>query len=203
MVVLLVPWTIRNHDLSGRFVPLSVQDGAISGVFNDDAAHDEKNPWAWRPVPARDVDVWTEPRSDGALLTELRSRAFDYIGDHPSSVPKAFFWNGVTRLWDLRRPSHVLRDIDFEGGRRAVTGIGMVMYWLLLPLALAGLWRIRRRRALATAIVTIVVLSSALGTAASGTRYRATFEPVIVILACSAAVALIASAAARRRASTP
>jgi 4-amino-4-deoxy-L-arabinose transferase-like glycosyltransferase len=196
----LVPWTIRNYDLSDKIVPLSVQDGAISGVFNDDAAHDEQYPWAWRPVPKRDVDIWTQPRSDGALLTDLRSRAFDYIADHPESVPKSIFWNGVTRLWDLRRPSHVVEEIDFEGGRRSVKGAGLAMYWLMLPFALLGLWRLRRRRELFTALVTIIVVSTVLGAAASGSRYRATFEPVIVILAMS----VIVEALARRRpASTP
>lgn len=205
IALLLIPWTIRNYDLSHKFVPLSVQDGAISGVFNDDAAHSEQYPYAWIPVPKRDVDIWTEPRSDGQLLTDLRKRAFDYIKDHPASVPKSIYWNGVTRLWDIRHPSYVVDEIDFEGGRRSLKAIGLACYWLLLPFALVGLWRLRHRRALFTAIVTVIVLSTILGGAASGSRYRATFEPVIVILAASVLVPLVTGAVRGRRAaaSTP
>jgi hypothetical protein len=185
--LMLVPWTIRNYHISdGAFVPLSVQDGAISGTFNADTAADTKYRWAWRPVPRRDVDIFSTPRSDAELLHDLRSRAITYIKAHPASLYKAFFWNGITRFWDLRHPGYVTRDVDlFEGGRKWVTLVGLVMYWLMLPFMLIGLWRLRHRRAVFVTLVTIGFLSSLLGTAASGTRYRATIEPIIVILACS------------------
>jgi hypothetical protein len=187
-VLLLVPWTIRNYHISdGAFVPLSVQDGAISGTFNADAAADTTYRWAWRPVPRRDLDLFTTPRSDAQLLHDLRSRGLHYIEDHPSSLYKSFFWNGITRFWDLRHPSYVTRDTTvFEGGRKWVTLVGLIMYWLMLPFAAFGLWRLRHRRALFTALVTTGILSSLLGTVGSGTRYRATIEPVIVMLAVSA-----------------
>lgn len=187
-VVCLVPWTIRNYDISGgAFVPLSVQDGAISGVFNDDAANDNISPWAWRPVPSRDVDIFETPRSDAQVLHDLRSRGLEYIRDHPSSIPKAFFWNGITRFWDLRRPRHVTNDIvTYEGGVKWVTLVGLGMYWLMLPFALLGLWRLRERRAVFVPLVLIGALLSLSTTVGSGTRYRSTLEPLIVMLAVSA-----------------
>jgi 4-amino-4-deoxy-L-arabinose transferase-like glycosyltransferase len=102
------PWTIRNYELSGAFIPISVQAFQPYGVFNDDAANDPKQPWRWRPRTTRDRDVERRKPGEIELRRILRKRAFDYIKEHPESVPKAFFWNGLSRLWDVRRPEHIL-----------------------------------------------------------------------------------------------
>src|SRR5581483_103458 len=85
----VAPWSVRNATLAGPWVPISVQSAAGYGVFNDDSASDPNLPWAWRAVPRRDAALFTTPRTDGELYRELNSRMFDYIGDHPSSLPKA------------------------------------------------------------------------------------------------------------------
>jgi hypothetical protein len=43
-------------------------------------------------------------------------------------VPKAFFWNGITRFWDIRRPARALNEVRFEGRSRVLTWVGLVMY---------------------------------------------------------------------------
>ena len=57
---------------------------------------------------------------------------------------------------------------------------------MLLPLALIGLWRARRRRALVLGVLAMALAASVVFTADSGTRYRAPLEPLIAVLACSA-----------------
>lgn len=189
----VAPWTARNHRVTGSFVPISVQDAALYGVFNDDSASDPKYPWAWRPVTRRDIGLFDRARP--LPLPELRSRlrenAFDYIAEHPSSVPKAFFWNGLSRLWDIRRPARTLIEPPFEGRTKGVTAVGLGIYWLLLPLALAGLWIARRRRALVIPVLAMVLGASVVHTTDAGTRYRAPFEPLIVLFASSSAAALL------------
>jgi hypothetical protein len=185
--VVVAPWSIRNATLDGPWVPISVQSAAGYGVFNDDSANDPNLPWAWRPLPRRDLELFKQPRSDGDLYNELNSRMWDYIKDHPSSVPKAFFYNGVSRLWDLRPPGQALDETGFEGRTRAVTGVGLAMYWVLAALALAGLvlsWR-RGRRALVVACAALALSASIIYTTDGGTRYRAPLEPLIVVLAAS------------------
>jgi len=184
-VLVVAPWTIRNAVVHDAFVPISVQDAAIYGTFNDDAARDPVYPWAWRAGVRRDLDVYATPRSDVALRTELQSRAFGYIREHPSSVPKAFFWNGLVRTWDVWRPSRVLNQTRYDGRVRRVEMAALVMYWALLALALAGLWRHRRRRDLVAGVLALALASSVLFTIAAATRYRVPFEPLIVVLACS------------------
>ncbi|MFL5883513.1 MAG: glycosyltransferase family 39 protein [Thermoleophilaceae bacterium] len=192
MCLVVLPWTIRNHHVTGSFVPISSQDQAPYGVFNNDAARDQKLPWAWRYRTTREAKLFaalSTPRhpSEVELRRILRNRAIDYVKAHPSSLVKAFYWNGITRLWDVRRPGHVLDEATATGRSRAVTGIGLAMYWVMLPLALAGLWLFRGRRGLVLPLIAMAATASVVFTTDAVTRYRAPFEPVIVILAVAAA----------------
>jgi 4-amino-4-deoxy-L-arabinose transferase-like glycosyltransferase len=186
--VLVAPWSVRNARLDGPWVPLSVQSAAAYGVFNDDAAHDAKHRWAWRPLPTRDRDILLTPRTDGAVYRDLTRRAIDYVKAHPSSVPQAFWANGVRRLYELRAPHEVLNEVRFEGRTRAVTAVGLAVYYPLALLALLSLWQCwsSGRRALVVAVVGLGLACSVAFTTDAGTRYRAPLEPLIVVLAVAA-----------------
>jgi 4-amino-4-deoxy-L-arabinose transferase-like glycosyltransferase len=190
--VVVMPWTIRNAVVTDGFVPISVQDGALAGTFNPDSANDPVYPYAWRPNAPAIAELFDprHPLGDADLRRQLIDRGLNYIGDHPESVPAAFFWNGLSRLWDVRRPSRALNEVAFEGRSRTVTKVGLGMYYVLLPLALAGLWLARRRRELFWPLVALALAASVVFTVDSGTRYRAPLEPIIAILACAAAAAL-------------
>jgi len=198
--LVVAPWTYRNYRLTGGFVPISLQDINAYGTFNDDAANDPEYPWAWRPTPSRDRDLGSHPMSDIALRRALLARARDYIAHHPFSVVEAFYWNGLTRFWDVRRPRHVLAEVPFEARSATLTWIGLVMYWVLLVAALVGLWRLRRRPRLLLPLVALAVAASVVVTTEAHTRYRAPLEPLIVVVACSNVPALAARWRARRSA---
>jgi SAM-dependent methyltransferase len=191
-VLVIAPWTIRNFAEFDALIPLSVQDAGIYGVFNDEAANDGERPWAFRAYTTRDADLFDpeNPLPDDELRAELRERALDYIEDNPSAVPKALFWNGVTRFWDLRAPGGALDEVPFQGRSRTLTWIGLVIWWVMLPLAVAGLVLARSRRALVIPLVAMFVLATLVYIGNSGTRYRAPFEPVVAVLACSAVASL-------------
>jgi 4-amino-4-deoxy-L-arabinose transferase-like glycosyltransferase len=184
--VVVAPWTIRNAVVVDAFVPISVQDAAIYGTFNPYSAADKKQPYAWRVFTPFTLGLLKERPRPGEV--ELRRRLYDkgleYIGDHPESVPKAFFWNGITRFWDVRHPGYVLDESEFDGRSRRLTTAGLVMYYVLLPLSVMGLFLVRRRREIVLPIVALALASSVVYTIDSGTRYRAPLEPLIVILAC-------------------
>jgi hypothetical protein len=194
-VLVIAPWTIRNYAEFDSFLPLSVQDAGIYGVFNDEAAHDDDHPWAWRLLNERDAPLFdpAHPLPDDELRNELRENALEYIGDHPSSVPKAFVRNGLLRLWDVRDPDEVLNEVQFQGRSRTLTWIGLGIWWVLLPLGLIGLWIARRRLGISVPLAAMFVLACFVYIANSGTRYRAPFEPVFAVLACSAVAAWIGS----------
>jgi 4-amino-4-deoxy-L-arabinose transferase-like glycosyltransferase len=185
--LVIVPWTIRNYVETDHFIPLSVQDVALQGTFNDEAANDDVNPWAWRPLTKEGREILQSrlKPTEVELRDELVELGTDYIKDHPSSVVKAFYWNGIIRLWDLRSPDEALDETEFEGRSRTVGTIGLVMYYALLPLALVGLFLVRRRKEIVVPIVLLVIGASIVFLIAAATRYRAPMEPLIGILAAS------------------
>jgi len=186
--LVVAPWTLRNAltDEVG-FIPISVQDGAAYGTFNDETAADDDYPWAWRARPRgfEQIAELDEPRSDAEFRADLQSPAFEYIQEHPFSVLEAFWWNGLGRFWDLRPPGAALDEAAFQGRSEALRAVGLSMYYLILALALAGLWRSRRRFELVAPVLALAITASLAFTVIAGTRYRAPLEPLLVILAAS------------------
>lgn len=183
--LVVAPWTIRNYVEHDGLIPISVQDAAVYGTFNAEAARDD---FAWRAYLEDPPEVIAERDPDtteAEFRSELQSFALDYIEENPSSVPRAFFWNGIVRFWDLRSPDAALDEVAFQGRSRTVRGIGLGMYYLLLPLAAVGLWRLRRRRSLVVPVLALAATASLTFTVLGGTRYRAPLEPLVVVLAAS------------------
>ena len=194
MVLCVAPWTIRNHEVSGRFIPISLQDMSAYGTFNSEAANDPVRPYAWRvsPRPLHHFLTVVAPHlRDAELRSRLQRFATDYIRAHPASVPEAFFWNGLVRTWDIRRPARILDEVRFEGRKRAVAIVGLAMYWALLALALYELFELRRRPHLAIPIVVLALSASVVLTSDAVTRYRAPLEPLVTVLASAGGAALV------------
>lgn len=193
-VLIVAPWTVRNAIVLDGFVPVSIQDAAAYGTFNEEAANDPVYPYAWRPTPGNIVAELERdpPDSEVEFRTVLQDRARDYLSDHPEAVAHAFFWNGLSRFWDIRRPARALDETRFDGRSRAVTTAGLAAYYVLLLLALATLWRLRRRTELLIPFLALALAASVVFTIQAGTRYRAPLEPVIVVLACATIAPLLA-----------
>ena len=186
--LVVAPWTIRNHHVDGGFVPISVQDAALYGVFNDEAANDTHYPWAWRPVPRGYQAILRQRTSDHEFRARLQRLAREYIADHPSSVVKAFYWNGINRTFDVRTPPSAQYEVPFEGRIGWFSKLGAWCYVLVGLAAVAGLWRHRRRRGLVLAVLALFFATAVAYTGDGGTRYRAPLEPLLAILAVAAFV---------------
>jgi 4-amino-4-deoxy-L-arabinose transferase-like glycosyltransferase len=186
--LVIAPWTIRNHHVDGGFVPISIQDAAFYGTFNDEAAHDQHHPWAWRPVPHGYLKVLDRPTSDHEFASRLRKLGTDYVRAHPTSVFKAFYWNGINRTFDVRSPTAGQYEAPFEGRVGWFSKLGAWCYLFVALAALAGLWRHRRRRGLVLAVLALFLATAVAYTGDGGTRYRAPLEPLIAILAVAAFV---------------
>jgi 4-amino-4-deoxy-L-arabinose transferase-like glycosyltransferase len=199
-ILVVAPWTVRNAIVMHGFVPISMQDAALYGTFNAQSASDPSFPYAWRKAPAAEADLFDprHPLTDVTLRSKLIHRGLSYISAHPGSVLAAFFWNGLSRLWDIRHRSRALAEVPFEGRSRFVSEAGLDIYYVLLPLALVGLWRARRRRALVGAVLLLALGASIVFSIDAGTRYRAPLEPLIAILACAGVLGAQRPSAARR-----
>jgi 4-amino-4-deoxy-L-arabinose transferase-like glycosyltransferase len=186
--LVIAPWTYRNYRVSGGLIPISIQDVGAYGTFNSSSAHDSEYPYLWNPSPPGFADILhpAHPLSDLEFRAKLIARTRAYIENHPFSLAEAFFWNGLSRLWDVRRPARALNEVAYEGRSRLLTIVGLAMYYVLLALTLFCLWRQRSRKALVLPLLAIALGASIVFTADSGTRYRAPLEPVIAMLACAA-----------------
>jgi 4-amino-4-deoxy-L-arabinose transferase-like glycosyltransferase len=198
-ILVVAPWTVRNYVVADAFVPISVQNAAIHGTFNETSANDPVYPYAWRAITPEGTALVEQdpPPSEVELQSAFRELAVDYIAANPASVPQAFFWNGLSRYWDVRSPALALNEVAFEGRSRVITTVGLAMYYVLLPLAVVGLFRMRRRRDLLLPVLALALAASVVFTIASGTRYRAPIEPLIVVLACSVFAPRLSALAAR------
>ncbi len=197
--LVIAPWTIRNYAVSGTFVPLSVQDAAVYGTFNPESAGDPVNPYAWRLVTEESREILSRRPlpSEVELRRELYDTAIEYVKAHPESIPATIFWNGIYRLWDLRPPALAMAEVPFEGRSPQGTVVGLGMYYVLLLLALIGIWQHRARREIWIPVLALAVGATIVFSVAAGTRYRATLEPLVVVLACAAAAGPLGRAAAR------
>ena len=184
-VLVVVPWTIRNAIELDGFIPISVQDASIAGTFNPtSAALTDGDKFAWLPVADRDKDLFDpeRPMAEKDLREELIRRGRAYIADHPTAVAESLYWNG-RRLWDLRGPGKAKRDATFEGRNTRVATLAWVAWWIAFPLALLGLWRLRRNRPLVLSVVAFAVGLTLTYGFQGGTRYRAPAEPLTIVLA--------------------
>jgi 4-amino-4-deoxy-L-arabinose transferase-like glycosyltransferase len=188
--LVVLPWTIRNAVVNdGGFIPISVQDAAAYGTFNSESANDPELPYAWRlaPAPYRDelAELERERASDAEFRDRLQELAWDYVKENPEAVPAALFHNGIRRFWDLRPPGQALDEVAFQGRSHNVRRAGLAMYYVLLPLAAFGLWRLRHRREIVLPLLAAFGLAAVAFTIIAATRYRAPLEPVLAILASS------------------
>jgi 4-amino-4-deoxy-L-arabinose transferase-like glycosyltransferase len=194
--LVIAPWCVYNVSRFDRPVLLS------SGfeVTLDSATCDQTYYGPFTGYWSRDCVVQALARSglpadtDRSVLAAMyRDDAFHYIRTHLSRVPvvMAARLGRITGLWNVRQQA----DLDFfPGGReRQVAWVAWLAYFALALLAIRGAIILRRKRTplfpllVFPALVLLVTTTIAFGL----TRYRATAEGTLVLLA---AVAIDAAA---------
>ncbi len=129
-----------------------------------------------------------------------RHKAITYMRDHLGRLPVVVAAR-VGRAWSLYRPVDMVTYNRGESREAWVTVLGLVAYYPLLLLAIAGATiMVRRRQARALWILVVPAISvTAVAAATYGqTRLRATAEPSIVMLAAIGAAWLVGELRARR-----
>jgi hypothetical protein len=102
---------------------------------------------------------------------------------HAGRVP-AVLAARLGRLYDVFRPAQ-MRTYEASEGRPARSErLGVWLFWLLAPLAIAGAWLLRRRRQpLAILLVPVAMVTATALLTYGSTRFRFAAEPSIVVLA--------------------
>ena len=197
VVALLVvaPWTVRNAVVLDTFIPVSTQLGsALAGTYNDQARADTRNPASWRAV--FHVPEFVEPyrrirRTPEAELEQtLRAASLAYVGQHPGYVGTVAYWNTVRtlELAGLRRSRATAAVIGIS---RGWSDAGVVCFWLVAALALAGALTASARRTPAWVwLVPVLMFLSVVFIVVETPRYRTAVDPFIVLLAAMALVSL-------------
>ena len=184
-VVVMAPWTIRNFHAFDRLVPVSTQAGALVAGANcpDTYFGPELGGWNFACL--------SKLRSDNeAVQGDIWQReGREYALDHTGRIPVVVLVR-VLKLMDFYEPR---RQLMFaEGRNHTVQGLGIGVYWLMLPLAVFGAVLLRRNKVplypLAAPVITV------LGAAVAGygvTRLRHAADMVIVLCAAVALAALL------------
>lgn len=201
MVLLVIPWTIRNAVELDRLVPVTTGTGyALAGAYNQLSYDDEEHPGAWRTpyiVPEYTELFRTYGIDEGQIDATMRSEATEFAWDHPGYVAEVTGWN-LLRLFEVADGSVV----GLHGEPVTTRGIGSadptverVAIAIAVLLAFLGIYAIvRSRRPGATRIpagplflwLTPVLLLLVAAPVNGLPRYRTPADPFILILAAIA-----------------
>jgi hypothetical protein len=175
-VVVITPWTLRNHQLFGRWIPVSLQSGM--------ALYEGNNPFTGTALDQLEAGArgwyddprWSEPLAGLAPADadrRARTLAVAYMMDHPAQV-LSYSWRKLMIFW--RAYNHPLHAVS---------------WYPVLLLSLIGLaWTLNRWRELLS--VHLLIWSTMLTAMAftSMPRFRAPVEPFLLMFAAAAIVRL-------------
>lgn len=186
VVLVLAPWTLRNHRVTGRFVPIAVGSGEqfYLGSLIETQGRWEHERW-W---PARDGAVAAEEARLGRRLNGIErdqlwmARGVEIWRRHPAESVLITF----KRLWRLVAvPVRGDRWVWWRAG--FLTALG-VLYALAIPVGLRGLRPGEPPLRFAGVLLTMLVFYTLVSTAMyTNSRY---FEPVRTAVIAMAAAPL-------------
>ena len=180
VAVAIGPWTARNWARFDRPVIGSNNSGSVVAGANCHSVYYGSRIGLWDiRCPGR-----ATTGNEAQAAAQLRRWGLDYARDHAGRVPLVATVR-VLRTWDLFRPWSTV-GLN-EGRDPTLSRVGLVIYWLLLPLAIAGAMIVARRgnhlRILLAPVLLVTVISA---TGWGITRFRHAAEISIVILAAVA-----------------
>jgi hypothetical protein len=188
VAITIAPWALRNLVRLDRPVVLSANGDEVIGIANCDDTFYGPFIGFWshacyEPVP---------PGDEVERAAAYRRRGIDYARDHIGRLPYVLLVR-QGRMWDVYHPRDNVLFGGIEGRDQRVSRIGQRAYWAIVPVALAGLVILWRRRRPVLPLVAQVVLVLITGMLAYGTvRFRMPAEVAFVTLGGVALDALAA-----------
>jgi 4-amino-4-deoxy-L-arabinose transferase-like glycosyltransferase len=190
-LVVLAPWMIRNATTFDHFVPISTNDATVIGGANCRLTYHGVDLGGW-DIACLSPRQSTEESDQAAIW---RRQGVNYAKDHVSRWPVVAAVRFL-RVWDFWQPR---RQVQFaEGRQKRVEQAGIVMYFLLLPLAVYGFLALRDRWTRWILASPFVVVSITAITGYGVPRLRHAAEIPLVVLAGVAIPNLLTRLAERR-----
>jgi len=201
----IAPWTVRNALQLHRFVPVATEAGiTLRGTYNPTSAADHSIPYKWRLFWFIAADQGIRRRagtmSEDTLSGVLEHRALRYIDHHPTA-PLTAGADNLARMFELEgsvawRASARAVDLPIDDAR-----IGVIAFWALCLLALAGLFtRAARRAPRWPWAVPVLFALSVIFINVETPRFREPIDPFLLVLAGCAVQAVLRRTRVRRSA---
>jgi Dolichyl-phosphate-mannose-protein mannosyltransferase len=188
MLVVLAPWALRNALTFDEPVLISTNSAAVFAGANC------ADSWEGTFVGLWQLQCYgeTPPGDESEKANEYRRRGLEYVRSHTGRLPLVMAVR-VARAWDLFRPAQAVNYEYFEGRAHGASRLGLVAYYPLLLLAIAGAVLLRRRRAPLLPLLAMPLMVTITAAVVYGlTRFRFAAEPAIVVLAAVSLDALVA-----------
>jgi 4-amino-4-deoxy-L-arabinose transferase-like glycosyltransferase len=195
----VTPWLVRDAVVFHHFVPISTEDGiTLAGTYNaTSAASDPPYRWLYfgEVGALKGVQLVAHTMTELQLDQKLEHRALAYVGNHPLAPISVAFHNTL-RLLELEGTQAWQISSSSIGINLSLARIGVLSFWLLLAVVLAGLATRPVRRALSRAPrwlwgVPFVMWLTVVLVNAETPRFREPLDPFLILLA---AVALATAA---------
>ncbi|MBK5333556.1 MAG: glycosyltransferase family 39 protein [Ilumatobacteraceae bacterium] len=184
VTALLVPWTIFNLVRFEKPVFLTTNEGGALLGANCDDSYFGPAQGGWSLLCLVD-DPGNGSDADTSVRTaRQRHEALSYVRDHLSTLPRVELQR-VGRSLDLFALGDMVRGDVGEERERWASWAGIVSFWMLAPLAVAGAF-LTRRRDRAILLIPVVIALVTTVVIYGGHRIRSAAEPAIVILAAVA-----------------
>lgn len=196
-LVTLAPWFVYNQTRFKNTVLISTNDGTAMLGSNCDKVY------SGHGIGLTDLNVCVPtkiPPGDQSQVSRVYlRRALHYIRDHKGRYPIVVAAR-IGRDFSVFRPQDMIGFNAGEGRKRWITVAGLVFWYPLAVLAVAGVVLLKRRGAAWWPMVApaVVVVGSAFASYGQ-TRFRISLEPSIVVLSAIALVAVVPRAVRSRR----
>lgn len=183
-VVVLSPWVAFNLSRFDRPVFLTTNDGStLVGTYCPEAFYGEAL-GGWSFFCVLQVPGGPDGVDDSVRSAERRRVALSYARDNLDRLPVVVLAR-LARTADLYGLGNLVHQDVGEERDRWASWAGIVSWWVLAPIAAAGMWRIGRRSArdawvLMMPVVTVVVTTMVFYGAH---RIRSPLEPSLVVAA--------------------
>jgi Dolichyl-phosphate-mannose-protein mannosyltransferase len=190
LVATLAPWLIRDRVVMHQWVPITDESGiTLAGTYNPTSAA-ASPPYKWRiytDVKAdHDIARIAGTLSETQLSSQLLSRALSYIGKHPAS-PLDVAFNNTRRLLELEGSPAWRASAASIGLNGGTAQIGVIGFWLIAALALAGAFTQLARSVPGWVWgVPVLMWLSVILVNAETPRFREAIDPFLIILAACA-----------------
>ncbi len=199
----ILPWTIRNAVELHSFIPVSDETGiTLVGTYNQLSANNHQVPYKWRlyaklpqdRVLVRERLHFTEPQLDA----KLRKQALNYIGDHPLA-PLSVAFHNTLRMFELEGSFAWRASAAAQGLQLSTAQVGVIGFWILCALALAGAaTRLIRKAPLWVWSVPVLLAISVVLVNMETPRFREPIDAFLILPAACALATLVARLRGRR-----